>query len=83
MYWCPWGMNNLAINFRLHCQELPTFRCRLDSGSNLGIKRRVSVKITPLGTHERDIAMLDNKHKVVYKQFVAFFPTNYKHYQLN
>ena len=34
------------------------------------------VTVTPLGNHERDIAVQDNKQNVVYTPFVAFCPTN-------
>ena len=37
---------------------------------------------TPLGNHERDMAVQDKKPKVVYTEFAAFHPTNCMQYLL-
>ena len=44
---------------------------------------RVYVTVTPLGSHERDIAVWENEIKVVCRQFVAFCPNSGMQYPLN
>ena len=80
--WCLWVTNHLAIDFILDGHKLPIFKRQMNRTATWAPIEGVYMTVTPLGSHERDIAVQENKQTVVHTEFAVFYPTNCMQYSL-